>query len=225
MVDVHAPHAPIQGWRDLLVHLSIITMGILIALGLEGSFEWLHHRQLVHEAQASLQREISNNAMAIQRLAAVVHQRQADLNNDMTVLRYLVKNGKLPEQHEMKLGYNISSMDDVSWKTAQATGAVSYMSYAQAAAYADIYGAQDELLETQKQAARDAIVSFAPFLGPQDSGADLTPAQGAEVLQKIQIFAAQLQLVDSLISELDKHYRQYLGGKPPGAAGTVPSPG
>ncbi len=45
-MDVHAPHKPIHSIKEFLVHLLAITIGLLIALGLESSVEWVHHRHL-----------------------------------------------------------------------------------------------------------------------------------------------------------------------------------
>jgi hypothetical protein len=69
VIDVHPPHVPIRGWREFFLHLATITIGLLIALSLEGLVEWQHHRHLVHEAQASLYTEIKSNES---RLASVL---------------------------------------------------------------------------------------------------------------------------------------------------------
>jgi hypothetical protein len=45
MIDIHAPHESMHSWRDILLHLAIVVAGILIAIGLEQSIEWLHHRE------------------------------------------------------------------------------------------------------------------------------------------------------------------------------------
>jgi hypothetical protein len=60
-MDVHPPHGPIQGWRDFFIHLIVITLGLLIALGLEGIVEWGHNRHLVHTAEANLRAELAAN--------------------------------------------------------------------------------------------------------------------------------------------------------------------
>ncbi len=44
----------------------------------------------------------------------------------------------------MSLSYRLVGFDDVSWKTAQNTGALAYMPYARAQEYAGIYSLQDE---------------------------------------------------------------------------------
>src|SRR5664279_1235216 len=35
MLDVHPPTAAIHGWKDFFVHIATITIGLLIAIGLE----------------------------------------------------------------------------------------------------------------------------------------------------------------------------------------------
>ena len=60
MLEVHPPSEPVHGWRDFLIHLATITIGLLIALSLEGCVEFWHHRSLVHEMEqgaTQLQRE------------------------------------------------------------------------------------------------------------------------------------------------------------------------
>lgn len=54
------PHR-MESVRDVLLHLAIVTVVILIALGLEQSVEWLHHREVVTEARETLQNEIRFN--------------------------------------------------------------------------------------------------------------------------------------------------------------------
>jgi hypothetical protein len=48
--DIHPPHQAAHRWRDIFIHLATITVGLFIALSLEGCVEWQHHRHLVREA-------------------------------------------------------------------------------------------------------------------------------------------------------------------------------
>ena len=41
MLDVHSPHKSPDSWREFFVHLATITIGLLIALGLEAAVEWM----------------------------------------------------------------------------------------------------------------------------------------------------------------------------------------
>jgi len=38
-VDLHVPEGPIRSLKDFLLHIVIVTIGILIALGLENTRE------------------------------------------------------------------------------------------------------------------------------------------------------------------------------------------
>jgi hypothetical protein len=40
MLDVHAPHQSAHTLKDFLIHIAAITIGLLIALGLEATVEW-----------------------------------------------------------------------------------------------------------------------------------------------------------------------------------------
>jgi uncharacterized protein YfcZ (UPF0381/DUF406 family) len=209
VVDVHAPHQPVHGWRDFFVHLITITIGLLIALGLEGCVEWLHHRQLVHEAERSLHAEIEKNSKDVTEAIRDLGARQAELKSDVAVLKYFIRNAKMPEHSGMTISFHIKTVEDVSWKTAQLTGALSYMPYARAQEYSDIYATQSELNGAEMQAARDAIISLAPFIN-SGNGEDPTPAEASEIKQRIETLQGQLELVSSFMNALDREYRRYL---------------
>jgi hypothetical protein len=53
ILEPHAPHEAIRSWRSFVVHIATITIGLLIAIGLEQCVEYLHHvhqrRQLQHD--------------------------------------------------------------------------------------------------------------------------------------------------------------------------------
>lgn len=71
-MEVHAPHEPIHTWRDFFVHIATITIGLLIAIALEQSVEWFHHRHVVHVARENIRHEIEiNRGEAIADLRAV----------------------------------------------------------------------------------------------------------------------------------------------------------
>jgi hypothetical protein len=215
MLDVHAPHESVHGWRDFLLHLFTITIGLVIALGLEGCVEWQHHRHLVQEAEQSLHTEIQNNAHSLAGIATDIHTQQTALKHDLEVLDFVIKNRKYPEHSSMLINFRISNFDNVSWSTAQSTGALAYMDYATAQEYAGIYHTQNLFDTTEEQAARDAILSLAPFL--DQSGDDNRPPDIAEAIsikQHIEILEGQLRLLDALVTHLNTDYKQYLAAHP-----------
>jgi len=65
MLDVHAPHHAATTWRDFFIHIATICIGLLIAIGLEQSVEWLHHRHQREQFIADMQHEASANLTVI----------------------------------------------------------------------------------------------------------------------------------------------------------------
>jgi len=44
MHEVHAPHQSMHTWKDFLIHIAAIALGLLMALCLEQLVEYVHHR-------------------------------------------------------------------------------------------------------------------------------------------------------------------------------------
>jgi len=61
MLDAHAPDATVHTWRDFFIHIATITIGLLIAIGLEQCVENLHHLHQRHDLQRDLLYEAQRN--------------------------------------------------------------------------------------------------------------------------------------------------------------------
>jgi hypothetical protein len=214
LLDVHAPHESMHGWRDFFLHLTTITIGLLIALSLEGLVEWQHRRHLVHDAEASLHAEIKGNAGNIDSVLADLHKRQATLKHDVYVLNYIAVNGKYPEDKHMSVDFRIVTFADVSWKTAESTGALSYIPYDLAQQYAGIYKDQDLLAASEQQSARDAVVSIGPFINEPDNGPPPSRDEARSIIQNIEVLQGQLLMVDAFMQSLSTDYKQFLAAHP-----------
>jgi hypothetical protein len=60
-MDIHAPEKPIHSLTDFGIHIAVVTVGILIALGLEGLRESIYEHHLVRETRENVQQEMSND--------------------------------------------------------------------------------------------------------------------------------------------------------------------
>ena len=114
VLDVHSPHGKMHGIRDFFLHLFTITVGLLIALGLEGCVERAHHRHLVREAEASLRTEIQNNANAIPLALTELHKQQESLHHDVEVLKYIAQNHNAPADSSMEINFRVHGLTDVA---------------------------------------------------------------------------------------------------------------
>jgi hypothetical protein len=64
-MHIHKPR-PLHGWREFLIEITIIVLGIVIALGGEQAVEWWHWRGVVAETRQALDRELAYDLGAVQ---------------------------------------------------------------------------------------------------------------------------------------------------------------
>jgi hypothetical protein len=214
VLEVHPPNEPVHSWRDFFLHLATITIGLLIALSLEGCVELWHHRSLVHEAEASMQIEIDANARELQGALDDVRKEQDFLKKDIEVMKTVIANPKVPNKEDMRVDFRIRTFADVSWKTAESTGALSYMPYERAQEYANIYSAQNEIREAEHQAVRDTVLSIAPFLNSKKGEVNPGGEEAVKIVDRLQVLQGQLLFLENLIKGLDGEYKKFLARHP-----------
>jgi hypothetical protein len=216
VLDVHPPHEPVHGWRDFVVHLFTITIGLLIALSLEGIVEWQHHRHLVHDAEINMHEEIRQNASDMQDRLTTLHKEQTELTHDIDLLKQIAATHTMPKGQSMEVSFAIRDFDDVSWKTAQATGALSYMPYDRAKEYSDIYSQQVNLSDEERTAARDTAVAASSFIRFGDNDKDPVPPtdQINLIIDRVAILIGQTRVVESYMKGLAGNYDNFLKAHP-----------
>jgi hypothetical protein len=65
MLDVHPPHQTVHTWKDVFIHIAIIAVGLLIAIGLEQTVEFFHHRHQRHVLLDAIRRECEDNVQIL----------------------------------------------------------------------------------------------------------------------------------------------------------------
>lgn len=200
-MEIHAPHEPIHTKRDFFIHLFTITVGLLIALSLEGLVEYAHHRHLVHEARENIRRELQLNHEAA----------QADLGDiqkkiDRQKLNIVSIHGLMTDAehfHGSVLNtWDFSSLNDSAWKTARETGALGYMPYDEVQRYADLYMLEGLVNDSSIAIAKQDFTAGAPF----DMGYDLDKLPQEEYLRLLRDNAdieVQIKVLQQLIKQYD----------------------
>jgi hypothetical protein len=209
MLDVHAPHSAVHGWRDFLTHLATITIGLFIALTLEAGVEALHHRHLVREARENIRLEINQNkATAKQNLGSV--QTDADsmqLNIEKT--RRLRANPHALDHGEMHFALEWSSFNDSAWRSARDTGALAYMPTAEVQRYADTYNQQDIVTQQAVAVFTHQYEVAAPlFMEKQTS--DFRPEEIQTLLRDCAVTKLRLIMLKQITEALNKNYADTL---------------
>lgn len=87
MLDVHPPTAAIHGWRDFFVHIATITIGLLIAIGLEQTVEYVHHLEQLRTVRQELAAELNENRRIATVNGAEFARVEAELKKDIEILR------------------------------------------------------------------------------------------------------------------------------------------
>jgi hypothetical protein len=125
MLDVHASHESIHTWKGFFIHIAAIAFGLLLALALEKTVEYLHQRHLLSEARSMLAAELEDNRRAWQKNAAEVERIQRELEVDLRVIHAL-RSHALPDG---KLDYSVDlyATLDGAWQSVHQSGALALM--------------------------------------------------------------------------------------------------
>ena len=70
MIDIHPPHHAATTRRDFFIHLCTVVLGILIAIGLEQTVEYFHHRDQVAQLSEQMRAEAQSNLPLIRESVA-----------------------------------------------------------------------------------------------------------------------------------------------------------
>lgn len=208
-MDIHAPLEPIHTWKDIAIHLGIVTIGLFIALMLEGLVEYVHHRHVVAEARTNIRLEIVDNHTAAQKNVKDLDRNIRAMESNIRTIHLLEQKtaGHLSLENSMQY----STMGDAAWSTARDTGALAYMPYAEVQRYADIYTEQSEVNQQANRAAHNEFQLLAPTVMGTDFK-DLSPSEFEGMLHGSASSLLDLCVLRQVIEQLDQQYVNDLGG-------------
>jgi hypothetical protein len=157
MLDVHPPHKAIEGVGEFFLHLFTITIGLLIAVGIEAAVERHQHRELAAEARDTMTAEIRKNSSNVADALKEIDQEQQKLKDNLDRVRKVQLNPSDPSSRNLSLdiGFNTTGLEDTGWRTAHVTGALAFMPYAESEKYTSIYRVGEEFLKNQDQLSED----------------------------------------------------------------------
>jgi hypothetical protein len=210
-MEIHTPEAPVHSVRDFVVHLLMISLGVLIALGAEGVVEFVHHRHLVEQARSNLMAEMRENHRTLDDNLPKLKKNEQLLQQTLEDLQKL-KTNRQAKTRDINLNLNFFSLSDTSWRTAEATGALALMNYAQAedfAGYYDIQNMLNRLVFSLEDTWLDMTAAFNP-LGSDPTKMD--DRQLDEVQRRVQLSLGRLLAVENIGRSLDDLYAKKLKG-------------
>lgn len=143
-IDVSKPRHPITSLRLFAAEIFTVTVGILIALGLQAAVEAANHRHTARQARESFRTELQETRRQVQRNLDGFHATEGDFKIALGYLQgRLEHRADLPPLRSMNFVTNFTPLSTAAWDTALATQAFSYMSPAETRALAEVHSDQE----------------------------------------------------------------------------------
>lgn len=204
-MEIHAPKPP-HSLKDFLLELLTITIGILIALSLEGVVQWVHHRHLVHEAEANLATEVAENQQEIRTTLQGLRTTRDQLSRVVDAIHQLQAHRTSRSFTNPTVNWTLSELHATSWNTAASTGALAYMGYPEVKRFTRVYDLQQEFMQMQSHTFDSAVNVYGlmPLAGKSASKITDSQLEAAERSTGIAIAAAS-GLMD-IATALEKEY-------------------
>jgi hypothetical protein len=208
-LEIHAPEKPILTIKEAAVHLLIVTAGILIALSLEGTVEYMHHRTVVREAREIMKSEIEANQKDLNVTMDRIALQKDGLVKGIQIFSAMAKGDK-PKIEGLRwmLNYRTAELHFAGHSTAELMGAFAYMDYKEVNRYAAIYDAQERFLQAQSAALADGITAFA-WAEQRDIPA-AAPTELAVFVERLRQTLAAMTLTGQFGGSLQKDYAKFL---------------
>jgi hypothetical protein len=205
MLDVHAPHEAVHGWRDFFTHIATITIGLLIALALEAGIEALHHRHIVREARENIREEVQENQQLLSSDLRSLNANSNSLRADIAALTQLKEHPKQSPASKLNFPWGWDSPSAAAWDTARNTGALTLMSYEDAHAFSLTYAQQSYVNEQATLYINHHHEAVIPLEVNPDVSA-LSPAQLDEMIHGCATTLSDIQYLEELINGLNTNY-------------------
>jgi hypothetical protein len=131
MLDVHPPHEALHTLKGFVIHIVAIVIGLLIAVALEQSVEFLHHRHQRLQLEEQMHEMFEDNtqviAADIERLTAL-HGYLADLATAIAARRHGQPVPAAPSADDPRGGIVIQFPSLAPYEAAKENGTVALLS-------------------------------------------------------------------------------------------------
>jgi hypothetical protein len=122
MLDVHpAPHAA-STWREFFIHIGTIVLGLLIAVSLEQTVEYVHRRHEAREARETIQKEMAKDLPILQSNLQQLKTEQQQFAMDLDLLNSGASDAEV--LHNLEFGTILARPDDAAWNAAKINGSL-----------------------------------------------------------------------------------------------------
>ena len=192
-MEFHLPE-PIRNLKDFFYHLGIVTLGILIALGLEQIVEAHHRAKIGQSSLESFRQELRDNRDRVNEILATLPKSRAQIAAEIARVAAL---GDAPAKAPVAIDYpdlHFLLMSSAAWDTAIAIQALYYIPAEDARRYSRAYGAFGVFMNEERTgvAAWQDLRRFG-----QDAGA-LTGGQRRDFIEQLHRYESYTYVVEMI---------------------------
>jgi hypothetical protein len=196
---------------DYAFQFITVTAGVLIALFIDGLAETRNNRELVATARQTIAREIADNQKELSGLSNSIAAANRNVDNGLQLANDLLSKGK-SDVHSVSIGFNLATLNDSSWLSADRTGAVAHMSYEEVKKYSELYALQ-ELFETQQRKAVDLVSAGSALIAGSFDPDNANKDDLARFRDQLMLLRANLFVTEQIGLQLLEAYRKFQPGK------------
>jgi hypothetical protein len=169
----------------------------------------------VQEALATMREEIEHNSGQMKDAVAKLKKQRDTMQTNIDVLTRIQENPKSKEAQNASISadYSIVGLRDTAWKTAETTGALGFMPYAEAQRYSNVYGSQKEFLDQQDKILEDEAQFLGVMAKTNFGHGNITPGQASLALERFGIWNAHLAYLDLMARVTALTDQAFLEGK------------
>jgi hypothetical protein len=202
-MDIHPPEHPIRSVRDFLIQIFTVTVGIIIALGLEALVTWRNDVALARAARADFTAELTAN---INKIGKQLPGMQGDMAWMTTTIAWGEAKLKHLSTKPMPDGPNGRSfvvMANAAWDTALATQAIHHLRFTEARSLAEAYTLQ-KVMNDMTLRAEDQWLGIAAYSGDQDLLSESDLRAGLATLRIAGSYTQSLLELEKRVMAQDK---------------------
>jgi hypothetical protein len=158
MLDVHPAHHAASTWRDFFIHIATIVLGLIIAVGLEQTVEYVHHLHQARDARRNIQDEVRVNLDILQHNQDELTRSQQQLARNLDLLDSGAPDAQILPQ--LGIAYSMQRRHDSAWNGAKIDGSLALIPPSQIGHANYFYQATDDLARFQYFADMDTIAAL-----------------------------------------------------------------
>ncbi len=205
-MEFHLPQ-PIRNLKDFFYHLGIVTLGILIALGLEQIVEAHHRAKIGRSSVESFRRELMDNRDRVNEILASLPKSRAQIATEIAQVTAL---GDGAPKAPVPIDYpdvRFLLMSSAAWDTAIAIQALYYIPAEDAKRFSRAYGAFEVFMNEE----RTGVAAWQDLRRFGQDAASLTPGQRRDFIEQLHRYESYTYVVEMIGSGTLHDCEQALG--------------